>query len=396
MREKAPLDTILPGFLILALAISPNVAAQMRMAVSRPMPAPTFAGLQNLLASPAGVSLLAANSQLNPLQQVVSMNPSAPGTLQVLGPLAATLPADFSARVEAAQTSGSVAPLAEILAKAYAASVPTALAEIDARASAAVKSAASDANAWRSLGSAASDLKSYSLYGEAARERVTLFAQKAATVRSQELAENLSREFLAGLRGPESAAEDIPAGPVNEKSFARQHARLARAAPGLAPDRMIVPPVSLLNRAEGAPVPALAPALAPALSAPALMGAKMSVHTWLEPAAEFSKSVRMTPDGLQVLMKNGGLQEYRFSPELNRWDQVGVVSPWMVAWRKGKDRLAKAVGLKSQPRPLAELADKQELHDFDINSGAGTYRWNQAEKLWYAVYSQRSGPGRSR
>lgn len=221
------------GLLVLAITVPPKGTAQVRSAgaasVSLPMPAAAFAGLQNILASPIGASLLTNDPSLNPLRRIVSMSPSAPETLQALGPLTANLPADFSARIEAARTSGSAAPLADVLAQAYSASVPAALAEIEARARVAAKLAASDANAWRGLGSAASDLEPYSLYGEAARERVALFAQKAAAVRSQELAKSLSQELLLGLRGPGSALEGVSAGSIDEGSFARRHARLAKS-----------------------------------------------------------------------------------------------------------------------------------------------------------------------
>lgn len=86
-----------------------------------------------------------------------------------------------------------------------------ALGEIDALTREAVKSAATGQNAWRGLGAAASDLKAYSLYGQAARERVTIFAQKVAAVRSEELAEKLARELLAGPRSPEAALGGIVA-----------------------------------------------------------------------------------------------------------------------------------------------------------------------------------------
>ena len=160
-----------------------TTSAQMKAGFSRPMPASAAVGLQQFLGSSAGAPLLAANPAL---LTVLGLDVSIPAHLQALGPLSARLPVDFAAR--AAADAGTARA---VFSSAYSMSSNDAVGEIDAYSRAAVKAAASDANAWRGLGSAASDLKSYSLYGEAARERVTLFAQKAATVRSQELAENL-------------------------------------------------------------------------------------------------------------------------------------------------------------------------------------------------------------
>ena len=178
------------------------------------MPTSAAVGLQQFLGSSAGAPLLAANPAL---LTVLGLDVSNPVHLQALGPLSARLPVDFAAR--AAADAGTARA---VFSAAYSMSSNDAVGEIDAYARAVVASAASDANAWRGLGSAASDLKSYSLYGEAARERETLFAQKAATVRSQELAKGLS-ELLAGLAG-ESAAGGIPAGSVDKNSFARRNA----------------------------------------------------------------------------------------------------------------------------------------------------------------------------
>lgn len=363
--------------LLVLVVCGATASAQMKIGISRPMPTSAAVGLQQFLGSSAGAPLLAMHPGL---QTVLGLDVSNPAHLQVLGPLSAYLPHDFTAR--AAADAGAARAMFSV---AYSMSGNDAVGEIDARAGAAVKSAATDANAWRDLGSAASDLAPYSLYGTAALERVTLFAQKVAAVRSQELAKDLFEELLAGvLRGPE-AGGGIPAGAVDENSFARRNARLRHPPPSAQPAR---------QTAQALPAPALsgrAAEAAPRLDGPSMKGT--NYNGWLEPAAEFTKSVRMTPDGLTVQMKDGGLQEYRLSPQLNRWDKILEVSPWGVVWRKGKDRLAQAVGWKSQNRPLAELADKQELHDFDINSGARTYRWDQAAKLWYKVRSQRSGPG---
>ncbi len=195
----------------------------------------SFAGLQGFLASPFGSSLVAAVPSLHPLQTIVASNPASPHLRQALGPLGANLPRDFPARVAAANAEASAEAVSRLIARAYEASIPAALAEIDARALAAANAAASDDRALNDLAPAAAALGFYALYGDVARERAALFAQKAAAARSRQLAEALARELQASSDRPAPAA--VAAGPTDGEGFARSRARLSPAIPAEAVEK---------------------------------------------------------------------------------------------------------------------------------------------------------------
>jgi hypothetical protein len=189
---------------------------------------------------------------------------------------------------------------------------------------------------------------------------VTLFEQKVAAVRSRELAGNRARELAPGLYGPEFGAQY---GPYDEHNVARLMSRLSPAAGGAR---------------------TAAPVFSPAF--------RKSISEWREPAEEFSRSVRVTPDGLQVPIEGGGFREYRLDPKTGEWLFVHEVGFFGAAWSRVKERFAWE--FEKHPRPDVVLADKQEIRvresDPDGRWALGyrpdsTYRWNQDKKLWYAV-----------
>jgi len=193
------------GFLVPA-------AAQMRAAGWAPPFAPVapamLGGIQNLLATPAGLKL---TSEIPSLQAVRSLSPASDTDLRAAGAMAAHLPSDFQARLTivlqaAEKDPEAVTSLTRTLGSAYHEAVPEVARSVQSRARDVVAAVADGRIDGRELVAAAKQLERFDLYGPSVQDKSGI-VRRLASQRIMERAQQIAAEFLRSQRSSDDRAD---------------------------------------------------------------------------------------------------------------------------------------------------------------------------------------------
>ncbi len=243
-----------------------------------PMTPPVFAALQTF----AGGGL--ANSPASPLaglKGVLSLEGSAP-QLQVMGQLAAALPADFPAQVAQAQAAGTpeaMRAIEQTVAKSYAVAQNKAAEEFNARAWLALSGAPNAA----ALDRAAADFSAYAVYGRPLQSRMAQFDAAVRRIKAGRSAAEMAESFH------ESRNMQDPG---------------ASAASGGGSPRRARPSSWSLGRAGASPnAEAAAPSVARPLGAPS--GPSSEFATRAELMVRMAALPAGSPERAELLYRNG-------------------------------------------------------------------------------------------
>ncbi len=206
--------------LFVALAGRPAAAQSYEAPGARPSWTPPFApaspallgGLQNLLATPAGLKLI---SDIPSFSAVRSLSPASDTDLRVVGALSAQLPADFDASLAAAlrraqKDPATLAELTKTLGGAYQAAVPEVAKSVRSRARQVVVSVAYDKIGGRALVEASDQLERFDFYGPVVQDQSRI-VKRLASQDIMERAQRIAANFL-GARSQESGFTYAPRG----------------------------------------------------------------------------------------------------------------------------------------------------------------------------------------
>ena len=195
--------------------------------VSPPMSAAALTGLQHVLGTPYGAQLIQTHLGLN---DVLGFPGGSPIHLQTLGPLAARLPDNFPALVATADSPEAAQSLAKVVAQAYTASLPTALAEFDSRSRQALTGVTEGPAGILALETFAREMSGYSIYGRETQSRVATLNAIVRSARADGKAKDWAKRFMAGLPAPESMESGSSVAGNAIGNSRKVHAPLQRSA----------------------------------------------------------------------------------------------------------------------------------------------------------------------
>lgn len=192
-------------------------AAQMRAGPGRgwsapfsPMSPGMLGGIQQLLGTSAGLKLTA---ELPSVQAIGGYSPASEADLRVVGAMSAHLPADFSARLAAAQGGRTDPKALESLTKelggAYRAAVPEVSRAVQARARQVAAAVAYGQMDGREIVAAAAELERFGVYGPEVQDRARI-VRRLASQNLMENAQKVAADFLRAQR----PADGATAGPA--------------------------------------------------------------------------------------------------------------------------------------------------------------------------------------